>query len=142
MHGDSAKIWDGVENGAPNCVSLGQLHVRPKGKEVPRDAVWHGNRSHTGRPRVPHDIQYRCGRCGERKIVVSLRTLGGVAWDGVGGRRVQPDILRGRREDQWEGTHMGTRRPDVVSCDVTMNGTGDESGYGKGPGVPPQVHLG
>ena len=95
MHGDYAGIRDGAENGAPNCASLGQPNVRPKGKEVPRDSVQYGKRIHSGIPRVPHDIQYRGGRGGDSDVGGSLQTPVGVAWDGVGGGQAQPDILRG-----------------------------------------------
>ena len=95
MNGDSAGIRDGAENGAPNCASLGQPHVSPEGKEVPRDAVRHWKRSHARRKCVPHDIQYRGGSSGNRNVGVNLRPPGGAAWDGVGGRRLQHDILRG-----------------------------------------------
>ena len=142
MHGYSAGIRDGVENGAHNYASLGQYHVCPRGKEVPRDAVRYGKRSHAGIPHVPHDIQYCCRRGGESNVGGSMWPPGGTAWDGVGGGREQPDILRGRWEDWWKGPHLGTRRPDGVSCDVPTYGTGDEPGEEKGPGVHPQVHLG
>ena len=79
MHIDSAGIRYGADNGAPNCASLGQPHVIPEGKEVPMDALRHGNRIHAGRPRLPHDIQYRGGRGGVGNIGGSLRSPGGVA---------------------------------------------------------------
>ena len=79
----------------PNCASLGQPHVFPKGKEVTRNAIWHRKRSHSGRPRFPHDIQYRGGRGGEGDVGSILRPPGGATWDGVGSGQVQPDILRG-----------------------------------------------
>ena len=93
MHGDYAGMRDGEDNGAPNYVSMEQLYVRPEGKEVPRDAVRHRKRSHTGRPRFPHDIKYCGGRGGEGNVGGSLRPLGSAAWDGVGSGRAQPDIL-------------------------------------------------
>ena len=128
MHGYSEGIQVGAENGAPNWASLGQPHVCPKGKEVPRDAVWHRNMSHAGRPRFPHDIQYRGGLGGGGDIGSSMLPPGGAAWDVMGDGRAQPDILRGRWEDRWEGPHLGTRRPDSISNDFPIEGTGDEPG--------------
>ena len=99
-------IRDGADNVAPNCASLGQPRVRPEGKEVPRDAIWHGKRSHVGIPRFLHDIKY-CGGCGGKgNVGGSLRPPGGAAWDGVGGGRAQPDIYAddgriGEREHIW-----------------------------------------
>ena len=92
---------------------------------VPRDAVHHGKRSHSGRLRFPHDIQYHGGCGGEGEFGGSLRPPGGTAWDGVGDGQVQPDISCGRREDRWEELHLGTRRPDGISSNYLTDGTGE-----------------
>ena len=128
MHGDSEGVQDGVENGTRNCASLEQPHVHTEGKEATSDAVRHGKKSHAGRPYFPHDIQYLGERGSDSDVGVSMWPPGGAEWDGVGGGRAQPDILRGRQEYWWEGPHMGTRCPDGVSYDVPMDGTGDEPG--------------
>ena len=84
--------------------------------------------SHTGRPPIPHDNQYRGRRGSEGKVGSSLMLPGGAAWDGVGRGQEQPDILRGQREDWWKGPQLGSRCPDGFSRDVPTDGTGDENG--------------
>ena len=84
--------------------------------------------SHTGRPPIPHDNQYRGRRGSEGKVGSSLMLPGGAAWDGVGRGQEQPDILCGRREDRWKVPHLVTRRPDVISIDVPKDDTGDKPG--------------
>ena len=99
-------------------------------------------RIRAGRPRVPHDIQY-CGVSGgDIDVGGILRSPVGAARDGMGVERAQPDIFRGQWKDRWEVPHLGKRRPDGVSCNVPTDGTGDEPGEYKGPGVHPRVHLG
>ena len=112
----------------PNCEFLRQSHVCPKGKEVPRDAVWHVKRSHTGIPRFPRDIKYHGGRGGKGDVGSSLRPPGGMARDGVGEGRMKPDILRRGQEDWWEVPHLGTIHPAGFSIDVLTDGTGYEPG--------------
>ena len=92
------------------------------------NAVRNGKRSHTGIPHSPHFIQYRGVRCGEGNFGSRMYPPGGAVLDEVGGGRAQPDILHGRQEDWWEGKHLGLRRPDDFSSDVTTNGTGDKPG--------------
>ena len=81
-----------------------------------------------GDPAPPHDIQYLGRRGSEGDFGSSLQPPGGAAWDGVVGGRAQPDILRGRREDQWEGPYLVTRRPDGFSSNFLTDWNGDEPG--------------
>ena len=47
-------------------------------------------------------------------------TTRGAAWDGLGGGRAEPDIIRGCREDSGEGPHLVKRSPDGDCGNILM----------------------
>ena len=89
----SGGLWDGVEHGPTPQVLFGTSEDCAVDGYVPWEGVPCGEGFKSGRPHIPHDIQYCGGYGGASGSWCGLRTTGGPTRLGIGGWGEEPDIL-------------------------------------------------
>ena len=121
---------------------MGRAEGGSECREVFRAYFQNGERSDTGGPDIPKNLQHSSGRSVKGSTPVSLSSPGGKAWVQMGGRRSQHLLVCRWRENSGAQSDMGADITDDHSKNVWKGIHTDKYEQDQFKGVHVGIHLG